>query len=55
MTNLVENDDFKKYLRYSNIQITVIKALKMTIELPLYAFTKALPRLKSPGLADNAS
>ena len=41
-TNIVEIDEFKKYLRYSNNQIIAIKALKMTVELavnitmPLY-------------------
>ena len=35
MTNLVEIDVFKKYLRYSNNQIIAKKALKMTVELPV--------------------
>ena len=35
MTNLVEIDEFKKYLPYSNNQIMTTKALKMTVELPV--------------------
>ena len=35
MTNLVEIDEFKKYLRHSNNQIKAIRALEMTIELPV--------------------
>ena len=35
MTNLFQNDEFKKYLRCSNNQIISIKALKITVEQPV--------------------
>ena len=35
MTNLVEIEELKRYMRFSNNQIIAIKALKMTIELPV--------------------
>ena len=35
MTNRVEIDEFKKYLRYSNNQIIATTKLKMTVELPI--------------------
>ena len=35
MTNLVENDEFKNYLRYSYNHIISTKAHKMTVEQPV--------------------